>query len=79
MSKIIKLTESDLTNIVKKIINESYDPERLYDRELVLKTIKKGPFNINKYTKLLPIIQCGDKICTKIPEIIYLYLKGGYR
>ena len=42
MKKVIKLTESDLNKIVKKIINESYDPDRLYDRGRVISSLKNG-------------------------------------
>lgn len=76
MKKVIKLTESDLNKIVKKIINESYDPDRLYDRNKVVSSLKNGPPMVRKFIKNLPIIECDNKICTKIPEFLYVYLSG---
>jgi hypothetical protein len=65
------------------LINEQYDSDKLYSREAVIKRLKKGPFELRKYAKDLPIIPCTDgqgneMECTKIPEVIYTYFSGRY-
>ena len=54
MTKIVKLTESDLTNIIKRVISEQdeyYNPDRMYRRESMVARIKRGPKFIHKYIK----------------------------
>jgi hypothetical protein len=55
----------------------------LYEREKVVKLLKKGPKYIQDYIKKLPHIKVqndeGDvKIATRIPQTIYQYLKGNF-
>jgi hypothetical protein len=55
MKKVIKLTETDLTNIIKRIISEQeFSPDRLYKRDSMIKRIERGPKFIHKYIKTLP-------------------------
>ncbi len=73
----------NLVKILTNLIVESYDPNQLYDREFMVKRLLKAPREIKSYIKGLPKIECesssGEKrICTKIPEIIYVYLTGRY-
>jgi len=83
----ILVTETQL----KKIIKEQYDGDKLYHRETLVKKLLsknyKGQFNapkeIRDYVKTLPHIDCynskGEKsVCTKIPEVLYVYLSGRY-
>jgi hypothetical protein len=83
MKRIIKLTESDMVSLIKKVILEQYSPEKLYRREHIVNTLKKGPRELKRYIKDLPSIDCTDNegnkaICTKIPEVIHVYLQGKY-
>jgi hypothetical protein len=43
MGKVIKLTESELTKLVERIIKEShYDRDKLYSRERIVNLLKKA-------------------------------------
>jgi hypothetical protein len=79
----MRLSESDIQRIVNKVLNEQYDPERIYDRAYIINRLKNGPRELKKYIKELPVIECWDSMgnpqtCTKIPEVIYVYLTGRY-
>ena len=72
IKKTIKLNESELVSIIKKMINESYDPNRLYSRNHVAYRLKMAPRELRRYIKELPHIDCVDAngnqhVCTKIP------------
>jgi hypothetical protein len=75
----IVISESQYTSLIK----EHYDSDRLYPRESVVNRLKKGPKELRKYAKDLPSIPCTDgqgkeTICTKIPEVVYIYFTGKY-
>ena len=79
----IRLTESKLVGLVKKIINEQYDSDRLYPKDFIIKVLKSGPKELKHIIKKLPSIPCSnDKgeqtICTKISEVVQVYLTGRY-
>ena len=83
IKKTIKLNESELVSIIKKMINESYDPNRLYSRNHVAYRLKMAPRELRRYIKELPHIDCVDAngnkhVCTKIPEVVYVFLQGIY-
>jgi hypothetical protein len=75
MTKIIKLTESDLTRIVKRVLSEGdyYNPDQLYRRDSMISRIKRGPKFIHKYTKTLPHLkkEGSDEVWTKIPQVVW--------
>lgn len=74
MKKVIKLTETDLTNIIKRVISEQeYSPDRLYRRESMIKRIERGPKFIHKYIKSLPRLkkEGSDEVWTKIPQVVW--------
>ena len=67
----------------KNLLMEQYNPEKLYSREKIVNTLKKGPNYIKQYIKKLPHIEVmnekGEKlVATKIPETIYQYLFGNF-
>lgn len=69
----------NLGKIIRRVINENYDPERLYSKQSIVNQLSKSPKYIKKYVKDLPDIPCvnseGKKsICTKIPEVLFMYL-----
>lgn len=79
----LRLTETQLISLIKRVINEGYDPDKLYSREHVVSMLRKGPRELKKYIKDLPYIDCtksnGEKhVCTKIPEVIEVFIKGRY-
>lgn len=80
-----------LFNVFNSLITEHYDSEKLYNREHLVKRLnmknQKGffitPKEIRNYIQSLPHIDCYDsegnkQICTKIPEVMYVYLSGRY-
>lgn len=83
MSKVLKLTESEMISLVEKIIKEQHDSKKLYSREYVVNRLKNGPRELKKYIKELPHIDCTDgqgnkHVCTTIPEVIHVFLSGRY-
>jgi recombination DNA repair RAD52 pathway protein len=75
MKKVIKLTESDLARIVKRVIMEQdhFKPDQLYRRESAIARIKRGPKFIHKYAKTLPKLkkEGSDEVWTKIPQVVW--------
>ena len=70
MSKIVKLSETDLTNIIKRVISESdnyYKPDQLYRRESMIARIKRGPKFIHK--SILIFIYWGHRISIVITKL----------
>jgi hypothetical protein len=66
-----------------KLILEYYNPDKLYLKDYVIDRLKRAPRELKKYIKGLPTIPCEDsegneRICTKIPEVIYVYFSGNY-
>lgn len=76
MKKIIKLNETDLTEIVKRVIseqNDNFNPDRLYRKESMIGRIKRGPKFIHKYIKTLSNLkkEGSDDVWTKIPQVVW--------
>lgn len=85
MGKKIIVKESELISIIQRVINEQYyDGDKLYRRDYVVSRLSKGPAELKKYIKTLPSIACKNndtgqtETCTKIPQVIYVYLTGNY-
>ena len=83
MGKKITLKESELVSLIERIINEQYNPDKLYSRWYIVDRLNNAPLRLRKYIKTLPEIDCYDdkgekKVCTTIPEVIYVYLTGRY-
>ena len=82
MKKIIKLTEEDLTQIVKKVIKEQYEynPDRLYKKSSIVSRLRQEPKYLQKYIKGLPDLskEGSDEVFTKIPQVIWQALFGRY-
>jgi hypothetical protein len=75
----IVITESQ----AQRLINEYYDSEKLYSRDYIVSRLKKAPRELKKYIKDLPHVECTDSqgnphTCTRIPEVVYVYLSGKY-
>jgi hypothetical protein len=83
MKRKLILTESEMVSLIKKIISEQYDTDKLYSRNYVIDRLNNAPLRLRKYIKTLPHIDCVDNkgnkhVCTTIPEVIYVYLTGRY-
>ena len=77
------LTESQYTRLIENQSEGEWDGQKLYEREKVVKLLKKGPKYIREYIKKLPHIEVqndeGDvKIATRIPQTIHQYLFGNF-
>lgn len=73
------LTESQY----KTILNEYYNPEKLYSRHHIVSQLKNAPSYMKKYINTLPSLECTDSqgnphTCTRIPEVVYQYLFGNF-
>ncbi len=69
----------NLKKIIKNLLVEHYESERLYDRSSIVKQLSKAPSYMKKHMKNLPHIPCKDKegnekTCTKLPEVVFNYL-----
>jgi hypothetical protein len=76
MKKVVKLTESDLTRIIKRVIseqNDRYDPDRLYKLDSTIRRIERSSKFLHKYIKKLPKLkkEGSDEVWTKIPQVVW--------
>ena len=83
MKKTIKLSESEIISLIKQVLNEQYDSEKLHSRDYVVFKLRQGPRELKRFIKDLPHIDCVDgngnpHTCTKIPEVVYVFLQGRY-
>jgi hypothetical protein len=69
-----------LTSTYKELINEYYDPKKLYSKQFIVSSLRKGPKYMWVYIDGLDTIQCfnGNEphICTYIPQVVYEYIFG---
>lgn len=85
------ISESTYKSVNRKLVSESFEPDKLYHRETLIKRLlaknSKGfyiaPKPIRDVVERLPYIDCVDPqgnpaTCTKIPEVIHVYLTGRY-
>jgi hypothetical protein len=87
--KIVRLTESDMIRLVKKVIKEQYD-----DRDLVInptytvlirgkssRQVKRLISNLKENISFLAILDCeyadfSDINLCEYPKLLFVYLKG---
>lgn len=87
----VLISENTFSKIMTKLISENYESNKLYHRESLVKRLlaknQKGffiaPREIRSIIDKLPYIECtdsqgNDATCTKIPEVLYVYLSGRY-
>lgn len=87
----ILVSENTFSKVMTKLLSENYEPNKLYHRESLVKKLlaknQKGffiaPKEIRSIVERLPYIECtdsqgNDATCTKIPEVLYVYLSGRY-
>jgi hypothetical protein len=89
MKKTLKLTESEMVSLIKRLTsehynsNDIYNSEKLYNRQYVIERLNNGPKELKKYIKSLPHLDCVDgmgkpNVCTKVPEAVYVLLSSRY-
>ena len=83
MKKNYVIKESSLDYLIENLINEQYDPEKLYYRDKLISRLEKGPYELKRYIKTLQVIVRQEDdgntiVLTKIPEVIWVYLTGRY-
>jgi hypothetical protein len=70
-----------LTSTYKELLNEYYDPKKLYDRQFIVSSLLRAPKYMRVYIDGLETVQCYKNnqphICTYIPQVVYEYLFGG--
>lgn len=87
----VLISENTFSKIMTKLISENYESNKLYHRESLVRRLlaknQKGffiaPREIRSIIDKLPYIECtdsqgNDATCTKIPEVLYVYLSGRY-
>lgn len=78
-----KKKNESLIPIVKKILSEQYDSERIYDKNLLMKKLSSAPRHIKEIASKLREFSCSatpgeKKTCVRVPEVIFVYLTGRY-
>lgn len=78
-----KKKNESISNLIKKVLNEIYDSEKLYVRSSLLNRLSSAPKNIRDIVKNQKGIPCttsdgNETICVKIPEVVQVYLSGRY-
>lgn len=81
----------EIKETIRRILKEYYDKDKLYNRESLIRHLTRKdsngryvvPREIRNYVNDLPKIDCYDKnnnkhICTKIPEVLHIYLNNRY-
>ena len=46
MKKNYVIKESSLNYLIENLINEQYDPEKLYYRDRIISQLEKGPYEL---------------------------------
>ena len=79
----VMLTESQYTRLIENQSESEWNSDKLYEREKIVKLLKKGPKYMQDYIKKLPHIRTQNeegniKIATRIPQTVYQYLTGNF-
>jgi len=69
--------------IEESVLNEQFDSDRLFPKDYILRVLKTAPRELKYIKKQLQDIPCSNdkgeqSVCTKIPEILHVYLTGRY-
>lgn len=68
--------------VSESVITEQFNPDRLYPKDYIVRVLKNGPRELRSIIKQLQDIPCSngkeETVCTKIPEIVHVYLTGRY-
>jgi hypothetical protein len=68
--------------VSESVITEQFNPNQLYPKDYIVRVLKDGPRELRSILKQLQDIPCSngntETVCTKIPEIVHVYLTGRY-
>lgn len=78
-----KPKNESINYLVKRILNEVYDSQRLYPVTSIYSRLRNAPLEIKKIVGKLEAIPCvnqnGEKsMCFRIPEVLHVYFSGKY-
>ena len=78
-----KPRNENLKSIIKKVLKEHYDSQRLYPVEDIYSQMIGAPIEIRRLVKRLEPVDCINsraekRSCFRIPEVLYVYLTGRY-
>ena len=78
-----KPKNESLKDIIKKVLKEQYDSNRLYPVKEIDKMFSNAPLELKRILKKLQPVHCinnvGEKsFCYRIPEILHVYITGRY-
>lgn len=78
-----KPKNESLKDIIKKVLKEQYDSNRLYPVKEIDKMFSNAPLELKRILKKLQPIPCinnvGEKnFCYRIPEVLHVYMTGRY-
>lgn len=79
----LKIKPKKVKDMDEQTIREQFNPDKLYPKEYIVKSLNQAPRGIKQIVNKLPNIPCTnskgeESICLKIPEIIQVYLSGRY-
>lgn len=78
-----KPRKESITSILKKVLKEQYDSQRLYPVEQIYNMFSNAPVELRRIVKKLEPIACVNskgeqRSCFRIPEVLHVYLTGRY-
>lgn len=78
-----KPKNESLKDIIKKVLKEEYDSNRLYPVKEIDRMFSNAPLELKRILKKLEPVPCinnvGEKnFCYRIPEVLHVYMTGRY-
>lgn len=78
-----KPKKESVSSIIKKVLKEQYDSQRLYPVEQIYTMFSKAPAELKRIVKRLDPIPCvnnrgEERTCFRIPEVLHVYMTGRY-
>lgn len=78
-----KPRKESIQSLIRKVLKEQYDSQRLYPVEQIYSFMSKAPVELKRIVKQLKPIPCvnnqgEERVCFKIPEVLHVYMTGRY-
>ena len=78
-----KPRKESISSVIKKVLKEQYDSQRLYPVEEIYSFMNGAPAELKRIVKQLKPIPCvnnkgEERVCFRIPEVIHVYMTGRY-
>lgn len=78
-----KPRKESISSIIKKVLKEQYDSQKLYPVEQIYTMFSKAPAELKRIVKRLDPIPCvnnkgEERTCFRIPEVLHVYMTGRY-